>query len=456
VFSQLRFPQLLAMQGCEAAWSSLPLPLQESCGDNTRLASGRVDRAERLLPARKTCGPGGSFATRASENRAPQNAYQEVLARCMFQDKISSKDSPGMSYAPAASPEAPACFAQEKMLETMLARSPPDSSLLSRRQGKRLVPQCPFKVLDAPGLDDNFYSHPIDWSEKELVAVALSNEVYVYNPRCAKVHRIACWPPGINFTTVRWTGVGDQLAMGTSNGRVVLWDAHVDSGVVLPHHERCVGALAWHGDQLCIGDRSDIFHYDVRDGGGHFRRTRVHESRICGLDFSADGRLASGGNDNAVCIWEAAVLEKPLHMLTQHHEAAVKAIQWCPWQRDLLATGGGTADRKVCLWNASLGKLRASRECNSQVTAVLWAHSERELLTAHGYSTNQISFWRSPSLTLAAEIRGHVGRIMGLAQSPDGSHIVSASADETLRFWKVAPPRARHQVMSTFPLRTIR
>ena len=26
-------------------------------------------------------------------------------------------------------------------------------------------------------------------------------------------------------------------------------------------------------------------------------------------------------------------------------QAAVKAIAWCPWQRNLLASGGGTADR---------------------------------------------------------------------------------------------------------------
>ena len=36
-----------------------------------------------------------------------------------------------------------------------------------------------------------------------------------------------------------------------------------------------------------------------------------------------------------------------------------------------------------------------------------------------------------------AEVTGHTARVLHLAQSPDGSTIVSAAADETLRFWKI-------------------
>lgn len=114
------------------------------------------------------------------------------------------------------------------------------------------------------------------------------------------------------------------------------------------------------------------------------------------------------------------------------------------------------ADRKVCLWNAARGKLLRAHDVDSQVTALLWGHSERELLTAHGYSQNQVSLWRYPTLSKAADLRGHHGRLLGLAQSPDGSLLCSASADETLRLWKVGSPPARQKASSTFALRTIR
>ena len=37
----------------------------------------------------------------------------------------------------------------------------------------------------------------------------------------------------------------------------------------------------------------------------------------------------------------------------------------------------------------------------------------------------------------ASELTGHTARVLHLAQSPDGTTVVSAAADETLRFWKI-------------------
>uniref|UniRef100_A0A0A9FAI3 Cell division cycle protein 20 n=1 Tax=Arundo donax TaxID=35708 RepID=A0A0A9FAI3_ARUDO len=35
------------------------------------------------------------------------------------------------------------------------------------------------------------------------------------------------------------------------------------------------------------------------------------------------------------------------------------------------------------------------------------------------------------------ELNGHTSRVLFMAQSPDGCTVVSAAADETLRFWNV-------------------
>jgi cell division cycle 20-like protein 1, cofactor of APC complex len=59
--------------------------------------------------------------------------------------------------------------------------------------------------------------------------------------------------------------------------------------------------------------------------------------------------LASGGNDNKLIVWD---LKKGGKMHTFHkHLAAVKALAWSPHQHNLLASGGGTADRCIRLWN---------------------------------------------------------------------------------------------------------
>lgn len=93
---------------------------------------------------------------------------------------------------------------------------------------------------------------------------------------------------------------------------------------------------------------------------------RGHEQEVCGLKWSPSGaQLASGGNDNLLHVWSAAG-GVPVHRLTAH-AAAVKALAWCPFQSNLLASGGGTADRCIKFWNTHTGALLNSIDTHSQV-----------------------------------------------------------------------------------------
>lgn len=46
----------------------------------------------------------------------------------------------------------------------------------------------------------------------------------------------------------------------------------------------------------------------------------------------------------------------------------------------------------------------------SQVCALQWNRHERELLSSHGFSKNQLCLWKYPSLVKVAEMTGHQGR----------------------------------------------
>lgn len=90
------------------------------------------------------------------------------------------------------------------------------------------------------------------------------------------------------------------------------------------------------------------------------------------MRWSPDGRfLASGGNDNLLNIWPQLYGQlysrgQPLHVFNAH-QAAVKALAWCPWQPGVLASGGGTADRCIRIWNANSGTLLNTTDTKSQV-----------------------------------------------------------------------------------------
>ena len=89
------------------------------------------------------------------------------------------------------------------------------------------------------------------------------------------------------------------------------------------------------------------------------------------------------------------------------------------------------------MWNTQTGAQLQSVDTKSQVCALQWAKHEKELVSAHGYSHNQVALWKYPSMVKAAELTGHTSRVLHMAQSPDGQTVVTAAADETLRFWKI-------------------
>lgn len=44
-----------------------------------------------------------------------------------------------------------------------------------------------------------------------------------------------------------------------------------------------------------------------------------------------------------------------------------QAVAWCPWQSNVLATGGGTSDRHIRIWNVCSGTCLSAVDAHSQV-----------------------------------------------------------------------------------------
>ena len=51
-----------------------------------------------------------------------------------------------------------------------------------------------------------------------------------------------------------------------------------------------------------------------------------------------------------------------------------------------------------------------------QVCALQWNPHERELLSSHGFSQNQLCLWKYPSMVKMAEFTGHTARVLHLAR----------------------------------------
>ncbi|GMH85049.1 hypothetical protein TL16_g10108 [Triparma laevis f. inornata] len=325
----------------------------------------------------------------------------------------------------------------------------------------RHIASAPSRILDAPELVDDYYLNLISWSSENILAVALGQCVYLWNADNGNIdHLLTLEGQDDYVTSVEWAegqGCGHYVAVGTNNAEVQLWDSRELKLVrTMNGHSQRVGSLAWNKNWLSSGGRDSlIIQHDVRSANHLVATYTGHQQEVCGLSWNEDGSaLASGGNENYLCLWDASMSQRrnnhstsavsPRLTLNQHC-AAVKALAWCPHHRGLLASGGGTADRTIKFWNTNSGAVLNSIDTGSQVCSLLWSKHNKELASSHGFSENQICLWNYPTMTKIAELKGHTARVLHMAQSPDGASVVSAAADETLRFWNIfgKPPSSK-------------
>jgi len=314
------------------------------------------------------------------------------------------------------------------------------------QRGTRRIPKIPFKVLDAPSLQDDFYLNLVDWSSLNVLAVGLGSCVYLWSAFTSKVTKLCDLSESDDsVTSVSWTQRGTHLSVGTNLGEVQLWDVSSCKKIrTMGGHTARVGTMAWNEQHLASGSRDrSIYLRDVRCDEPYTSRLTGHKQEICGLKWSFDEvQLASGGNDNKLFVWDLGQ-SQPVAKFVEH-TAAVKAIAWSPHQHGLLASGGGTADRCIRFWNTLSNTCLNCIDTGSQVCNLMWSKNCNELVSTHGYSLNQIILWRYPSMTKVATLTGHTYRVLYLAMSPDGSTIVTGAGDETLRFWQTFPGPRSH------------
>ncbi|XP_060909548.1 cell division cycle protein 20 homolog [Labrus mixtus] len=307
----------------------------------------------------------------------------------------------------------------------------------------RYISSTPDRILDAPELRNDFYLNLFDWSSRNTLAVALHNSVYLWDASQGDITLLMKLESEEDYIcSLSWTKEGSYLAIGTSDCNVQLWDVDLQKRLrSMTSHTSRVGSLSWNEHVLSSGSRSGhIHHHDVRVAEHHIGTLTGHSQEVCGLTWSPDGRyLASGGNDNQVCVWprvqEGGNPSQPVRCWSEH-QGAVKALAWCSWQPNILASGGGTSDRHIKIWNVNSGSCISSLDTQSQISSLVFAPNYKELVSAHGYAHNNVVIWKYPSLTKVAELNGHEDRVLSLTMSPDCSTIATVAGDETIRLWK--------------------
>jgi cell division cycle 20-like protein 1 (cofactor of APC complex) len=319
-------------------------------------------------------------------------ANQENLGSCQRSQIVNDYQASPLQQRPTLGPR------PQVPKATPFAGFDEDSMLTLPYKQQRKIQKAPFKVLDAPALQDDYYLNLVDWSNQNVLAVGLGSCVYLWSASTSKVTKLYDLGPQDQVTSVSWSNNGDHLAVGTSGGVLQNWDV-VKQRMVrkFDGHEGRIGCIAWNNSFLSSGSRDkSILHRDPRQKSDFFAKLEGHKQEVCGLKWSPDEQqLASGGNDNKLMIWSKNNNSKPQAKFSEH-VAAVKAIAWSPHQHGAMCSGGGTADRCIRFWNTLTLKPMHWIDTGSQVCNLVYSKNVNELVSTHGYSKNEIIVWKQP------------------------------------------------------------
>lgn len=249
-------------------------------------------------------------------------------------------------------------------------------------------------------------------------------------------------------------------------------------------HEGRIGTAIWYDPWTLITGGKDghlVIHDSREFSSSHALKFQGHAQEICGLAKDTAGLVATGGNDNAVHIWDIRSIGEASHSHPMQsilsHRAAIKALAFSPHHRNRLATGGGTADKTLRVWavggEGEHPEEIASVNCAAQICGIVWSpfwnsavgNSGSSLMTTHGFSENQLITWnlrmhskrdrtyranddvdeytgtpKMGELIDKAVGMGHTSRVLFIchapADSPLAGYVLTGSGDESIRLWR--------------------
>ncbi|KRZ78520.1 Cell division cycle protein 20 -like protein, partial [Trichinella papuae] len=323
-----------------------------------------------------------------------------------------------------------------------------DESLSWIRDFCRAVPEEPEKILDAPDILNDFYLNILDWSSRHCLAVALNNELFCCTLKSGNVVgqiKLLCQSYRYSdfITAVKFTPDGLSLVVAYDSNIVELWDVEQMQRIRrMEGFSARIAAMDWRDQLLTSGDKKGrILHHDMRCKGSTVTSVAAHKAQICGLTWSPSGcYLASGGDDNVVNIFSYSGsnssngLANPVCVFKEHR-AAVKALSWNPSKSHILASGGGTRDKQLKIWDVGLESCMNTLAVDAQVTGLVWSKRHGDLVAGLGNPSNNLLMWRYPQMHLVAKLNGHSDRILQVVKSPCDEYVISAGADESIRLW---------------------
>ncbi|CRG88735.1 Transcriptional repressor rco-1 [Talaromyces islandicus] len=154
--------------------------------------------------------------------------------------------------------------------------------------------------------------------------------------------------------------------------------------------------------------------------------------------FSPDGKyLATGAEDKQIRVWDIAT--RSIKHVFSGHEQDIYSLDFAGNGR-YIASGSG--DKTVRLWDVLEGKLVYTLSIEDGVTTV--AMSPDGHYVAAGSLDKSVRVWDTTTGYLVERLEnpdGHKDSVYSVAFAPNGRDLVSGSLDKTIKMWELTAPR---------------
>jgi glucose repression regulatory protein TUP1 len=164
--------------------------------------------------------------------------------------------------------------------------------------------------------------------------------------------------------------------------------------------------------------------------------------------FSPSGAyLATGAEDKVIRVWD--INSRTIKHQFTGHEQDIYSLDFARNGR-IIASGSG--DRSVRLWDLETNKMVLNLSIEDGVTTVAISPDNR--FVAAGSLDKSVRVWDANTGALVVRLEGEYGHkdsVYSVAFAPNGDRLVSGSLDKTIKMWELTSPPSRGMIQGAPP-----